>query len=355
MFCPFRPDLRALHGEPALYLLDQRLLPEEERWIAATGAEEVAVAIETLAVRGAPAIGCVAAWGVALAAATAASAAAADAARAAIARLARTRPTAVDLFAALAAMEEALGTALSLRADVQARLEAAAAAWTAADLAACRQLAEHGAALVPAGAGILTHCNAGALATSGWGTALGVVRTAHAQGKAPRVYADETRPVLQGARLTAWELARAGISVEVLCDGAAAWLMARGEVRLAIVGADRIVANGDFANKIGTYALAIACRHHGIPLYVAAPTSTLDPTLTSGAQIPIEERAAQEVALLGDRYVVPAGVGVRNPAFDVTPGELVTAFITESGVFSAAAVASATRHPAARRSHHSAP
>jgi methylthioribose-1-phosphate isomerase len=194
-------------------------------------------------------------------------------------------------------------------------------------------MGDHGAALVPAGARILTHCNAGALATAGYGTALGVVRSAHAQGKVALVWVDETRPVLQGSRLTAWECVRDGIPHRLIADDAAAAVMARGQVDLVVTGADRIAANGDTANKIGTYALAVLARHHGVPFYVAAPFSTIDPALASGREIPIEERDAAEVRGFGLRQTAPAASPVYNPAFDVTPAELISAIVTERGVF----------------------
>jgi methylthioribose-1-phosphate isomerase len=317
-----------------LVLLDQRLLPGRElervygRW------EDVADAIRTLAVRGAPAIGVAAAFGLVLAARTS-SATTVDALLAdlEVARkgLAATRPTAVNLFWALDRMGR---TAEGLRdrplPEVRARQ-----AILDEDLAANRALGEHGAALVPARARILTHCNAGALATAGYGTALGVVRSAQAQGKVALVWVDETRPVMQGSRLTAWECVRDGIPHRLIADVAAASLMSRGQVDLVVTGADRIAANGDTANKIGTYALAVLARHHGVPFYVAAPFSTIDPALPAGAQIPIEERDAAEVRRVGSQATAPEASPVFNPAFDVTPAELITAIITERGVFRA--------------------
>jgi methylthioribose-1-phosphate isomerase len=217
--------------------------------------------------------------------------------------------------------------------EVRRALEAEAQAILDEDLAANRAMGDHGAALVPAGARILTHCNAGALATAGYGTALGVVRAAHAQGRVALVWVDETRPVMQGSRLTAWECVRDGIPHRLIADVAAASVMARGEVDLVVTGADRIAANGDTANKIGTYGLAVLARHHGVPFYVAAPLSTIDPALPSGADIPIEERDAGEVRGIAGRPTAPAASPVYNPAFDVTPAELITAIITERGVF----------------------
>jgi methylthioribose-1-phosphate isomerase len=322
-----------------LVMLDQRRLPGEEiereyqRW------EDVADAIRTLVVRGAPAIGVTAAFGVVLAArqsgATTFDGLLADL-ETAIKGLGATRPTAVNLFWALERMRR---TVLECRrqplADVRARLAAEAQAILDEDLAANRAMGEHGATLVPTNARILTHCNAGALATAGYGTALGVIRSAHAQGKVALVWVDETRPVMQGSRLTAWECVRDGIPHRLVADVVAASLMARGEVSLVITGADRIAANGDTANKIGTYALAVLARHHGVPFYVAAPSSTIDPSLPSGREIPIEERDASEVRRVGGQPTAPEASPVYNPAFDVTPAALIDAIITERGVFRA--------------------
>jgi methylthioribose-1-phosphate isomerase len=218
-------------------------------------------------------------------------------------------------------------------AEARAGLAAEAQAILAEDLAANRALGDHGATLVPDNARILTHCNAGALATAGYGTALGVVRSAHARGKLSLLWVDETRPVMQGSRLTAWECVREGIPHRLIADVAAASVMARGDVDLIVTGADRIAANGDTANKIGTYALAVLARHHGVPFYIAAPFSTIDPTLASGAEIPIEERDAHEVRRVGPQATAPESSPVYNPAFDVTPAELIAAIITERGVF----------------------
>jgi methylthioribose-1-phosphate isomerase len=319
-----------------LVLLDQRLLPGQElervygRW------DDVADAIRTLAVRGAPAIGVAAAFGVVLAA-RASTATTFDALMAdlevALKGLAATRPTAVNLFWALDRMRRTVEVAHDRPLDeVRARLLKEAQAILDEDLAANRALGDHGAALVPARARILTHCNAGALATAGYGTALGVVRSAHAQGKVALLWVDETRPVMQGSRLTAWECVRDGIPHRLIADVAAASVMARGEVDLVVTGADRIAANGDTANKIGTYALAVLARHHGVPFYVAAPSSTIDPTLPSGAHIPIEERDAGEVRRVGAQATAPDGSPVFNPAFDVTPATLISAIVTERGV-----------------------
>jgi len=306
----------------AVRLLDQRLLPGEETWLALGSAEAVVDAIKTLAVRGAPAIGVAAAYALACEARRGASGAAlAGAAE----RLVGARPTAVNLAWAVRRMAARF-------ADGAAALLREAHAIRDEDEAACRRIGALGAALVPQGARILTHCNAGALATAGYGTALGVVRAAFEAGKSVAVFADETRPFLQGARLTAWELHRDGIPVTLLTDGMGGWLMRRGEIACVVVGADRIAANGDVANKIGTYSLAVLAGHHGIPFYVAAPWSTVDLATATGEDIPIEERESDEVVTLAGRRIAPVGVRARYPAFDVTPASLVTAIITERGV-----------------------
>jgi len=320
-----------------LLLLDQTRLPREELTREYTRWEDVADAIRTLVVRGAPAIGVTAAFGVALAArqsaATTFDGLLADL-ETAIKGLAATRPTAVNLFWALDRMRTTLVGARTSSADaIRARLVAEAQAILDEDLAANRAMGDHGATLVPAGARILTHCNAGALATAGYGTALGVIRSAHAQGRVALVWVDETRPVMQGSRLTAWECVHDGIPHRLVADVVAASLMARGQVDLVVTGADRIAANGDTANKIGTYALAVLAKHHGVPFYVAAPSSTIDPSLSSGAGIPIEERDAAEVRRVGSQPTAPETSPVFNPAFDVTPATLISAIITERGVF----------------------
>ena len=318
-------------------LLDQRRLPTDEVYLECQTWEEVAEAIRSLAVRGAPAIGVTAAFGVALAAlasrATRAEALLADL-EVAIAGLAATRPTAVNLFWALGRMRECARDHAALPvAALRERLVAEAETILEEDIAANRRLGTYGATLVPEGARILTHCNAGGLATAGYGTALGVVRGAVEAGKRPFVWVDETRPVLQGARLTAWELAKEGIPHTVIADVAAASLMARSEIDLVVVGADRITANGDTANKIGTYGLAVLAQAHGLLFYVAAPFSTIDASLPDGSGIPIEERDAREVQEIAGRRIVPATSPARNPAFDVTPARLITAIVTERGVF----------------------
>ncbi|KAB2926162.1 MAG: S-methyl-5-thioribose-1-phosphate isomerase [Candidatus Contendobacter sp.] len=318
--------------EDALELLDQRRLPGAIIYRRLTDAAEVAKAIQDMVVRGAPAIGIAAAYGVVLAARARhvehphhwRERIAAD-----LARLAAARPTAVNLVWALRRME---GVIAETDGDPVERLLAEARAIHAEDIAANRRMGELGAALLGARGAVLTHCNAGALATGGYGTALGVIRRGYEQGLIERVYADETRPWLQGARLTAWELAQDGIPVTLLADGAAAALMQRGRVRWVIVGADRIAANGDVANKIGTYGLAVAARYHGVRLMVVAPTSTVDMRIASGAEIPIEQRAAEELLTFGGQPVAAAGTEVWNPSFDVTPAALVDALVTERGV-----------------------
>jgi methylthioribose-1-phosphate isomerase len=312
-----------------LVLLDQRQLPASVAWLSCHTAEDVALAIEQLAVRGAPAIGIAAAYGVALA-----SRQGRRFARHSIERLARTRPTAVNLFWALRRMERVLENFPEGEPDesLEAVLIEEATAIHSEDIEINRTIGKYGQELLPSNATVLTHCNAGALATGGYGTALGIVRAAREAGKTVRVLADETRPVLQGARLTAWELSEEGFDVTVLCDSMAGPAMQRLGVDAVITGADRVAANGDTANKIGTYALAILARYHGIPFYVAAPLSTLDPATPSGKDIPIEERSSEEVLAFQGLPSAPIGAKAWNPAFDVTPAELITAIITERGV-----------------------
>ncbi|HET6582354.1 MAG TPA: S-methyl-5-thioribose-1-phosphate isomerase [Nannocystaceae bacterium] len=331
-----RPFVLGVDGR-VLRVLDQRRLPSEEVWLELADVESVAHAIESLAVRGAPAIGCVAALGLAVAARGFSDDAQVlrEQIAGALERLARTRPTAVNLFVALGQIAAALAEAppSASATELRERVRATAMRHAEHDLQACLAMAELGAPLLPDRGTILTPCNAGALATAGYGTALGVIRRAHALGKGIRVLADETRPVLQGARLTAWELERDGIPVTVIADGMAGALMATGEIAAAIVGADRIARNGDVANKIGTYSIAVLCKHHGIPFYVAAPWTTIDRDIATGADIPIEERDGDEIRRHGGITLTPLGIPVRNPAFDVTPAALVTAIITERGVF----------------------
>ncbi|HZZ84181.1 MAG TPA: S-methyl-5-thioribose-1-phosphate isomerase [Anaeromyxobacteraceae bacterium] len=318
---PLRPVLYDDAGD-RVRLLDQRRLPAAEEWLELTTAEEVADAIRTLAVRGAPAIGVAAAYGLAVEARRGASA---ERLRAAATLLAGARPTAVNLAWAVRRMSRLLDQG-------PAALLAEAHAIRDEDEASCRRIGALGAPLIPRGARVLTHCNAGALATAGYGTALGLVRAAVEAGNPIAVFADETRPFFQGARLTAWELQRDGIPVTVLTDGMAGWLMQRGEISCVVVGSDRIAANGDVCNKIGTYGLAVLARHHGLPFYVAAPWSTVDLATATGADIPIEERGADEVVRINGALIAPEGVPARYPAFDVTPAALVTAIVTERGV-----------------------
>ncbi len=304
----------------SLQMLDQRLLPQREVWLELKSWPEVAEAIRDMAVRGAPAIGVAAGYGMALAAL------AGEDLNEAAQGLVATRPTAVNL-------KWAIDRILALQTDDPARIEQEAHAIEAEDLAMNQAIGRHGASLIEPGWGILTICNTGGLATAGHGTALGIIRTAHAEGKGIHVYSCETRPRQQGLRLTAWELLQDGIPFHSIADGAVAALLAQGKVRCAIAGADRIAANGDTANKIGTYALAVQCRHFGVPFSIAAPSSTLDPTLETGAEIPIEERAAEELTHIEGVAVAPEGCPVWNPAFDVTPADLISAIVTERGIF----------------------
>jgi methylthioribose-1-phosphate isomerase len=319
-------------------LLDQRKLPLEAVYVTCKTAEEAAEAIRAMVVRGAPAIGVTAAFGVALAASSAQrlDPGALDL-RIAEARkaLAAARPTAVNLFWALDRMAAAACSARAAgagNAELAAALEQEAQAIHDEDLAACRAIGGHGATLVPERATVLTHCNAGGLATSGYGTALGVIRGAIEAGKKVRVLANETRPLLQGARLTAWELMEDGIETVLIADNSAGSLMHHGHVDLVVVGADRIAGNGDVANKIGTYSVAVLAKENGVPFYVAAPLSTIDLACPDGDRIPIEERNPLEVTTLFGTCIAPNGVGVLNPAFDVTPARYVTAIVTERGV-----------------------
>jgi len=303
----------------ALFLLDQRLLPREEKWVACRSASDVADAIRTMVVRGAPAIGVSAAYGMALAAK-----AGEDLDRAGD-ELKRARPTAVNLAWAVDRMLRHRG----------GDLVAAAEAINREDVESCMAIGRHGAALLGAQATVLTHCNAGALATAGYGTALGVIRAAVESGKRIAVFADETRPYLQGARLTAWELQQDQIDVTLITDNMSGHFFKEGTFDAVVVGADRIAANGDTANKIGTYTVAVLANAHGVPFYVAAPVSTIDPNCPTGAEIPIEERSAEEVVDIFGARVAPEGIHVRHPAFDVTPARLITAIITERGVLRA--------------------
>ena len=302
-------------------MLDQRLLPHEEVWTAYDTVEDVARSIRDMEVRGAPAIGCAAAFGAALAMRQRPSVLQL---REYFRMLRDTRPTAVNLAAALHRMSNAIAAGRDTAVEAQAL-------WLE-DLNACRAIGENGAALLPDQGTVLTHCNAGALATAGYGTALGVIRGAVAAGKKINVLCDETRPFMQGARLTSWELTQDGIEAEVIVDGAAAHFLSRGAIAAVVVGADRIASNGDCCNKIGTLGVAAAAFAFGVPFYVAAPTTTLDPRTATGTAIPIEDRAAEEITMVGGRRITPEGVGVRNPVFDVTPHRFVTAIVTEAGV-----------------------
>jgi methylthioribose-1-phosphate isomerase len=312
----------------ALLVLDQRLLPAEERWLRCDSPAEVAECISTLAVRGAPAIGICGAFGVVLAADQLGESATAARLTETAAAVRAARPTAVNL---AWAVDRVLGAARSApdAAALRTAVEAEALAILDEDREACRLIGEHGRAELSHASCLLTLCNTGRLATGGWGTALGVVYAKAAAGEPVEVFACETRPLLQGARLTAWELQGAGIPVTVLTEGAAAALLARGGIDAVIVGADRVVANGDAANKIGTYGLAVAAPHHGVPFYVAVPRSTLDPATGQGADIDIEQRAGSEVRIAAG---LPDDVAVWNPAFDVTPAALITAIISDAGV-----------------------
>jgi methylthioribose-1-phosphate isomerase len=307
--------------------LDQTLLPNEERWIETDDYRVIAEAIRRLQVRGAPLIGIAGAYGLALAAA------ACEDIEAAAADLRSTRPTAVNLSWALDRCLRAVD-GLTGADSVRSRLATEAMAIHEEDIAANHRIGEHGRALLRDTKAVLTHCNAGALATGGYGTALGIIRAAHADGRLQHVYVDETRPLLQGARLTAWELERDGVPSIVIVDGAAGSYMRRGEIDAIITGADRIAANGDVANKIGTYSLAVLANENKIPFYVAAPTSTIDLSLSSGEDIPIEQRSPDELTRLGSLRLIPErrDVLAENPAFDVTPNRYVTAIITENGV-----------------------
>jgi methylthioribose-1-phosphate isomerase len=322
-----------------IVMVDQRKLPAAEVYVTCKSVNDVAKAIKTMVIRGAPAIGVSAAMGLALGAARS-KATGTKQFTTEFQRncdlLAATRPTAVNLFWAIERMKRTFSAgalAGESVAQLQARLRTEADRIHDEDVASCRAIGAHGAALVPQEASILTHCNAGALATAGYGTALGVIRGAVEAGRKVRVLADETRPFLQGARLTAWELVKDGIDTTVITDNTAGALMRAGEVDLVVVGADRIAANGDTANKIGTYAVAVLAREHGIPFYVAAPSSSIDLSTSDGDAIPIEERDRREVTHVGSNQLAPDGAHVRNPSFDVTPHKYITAIITERGVF----------------------
>jgi methylthioribose-1-phosphate isomerase len=324
--------LRPLYWDSGkLKLLDQRLLPQKEVWLEIETPAQVASAIRDMAVRGAPAIGAAAAFGMALA--LKGSGARNEKFERAAREIRSARPTARDLFAAVERMEQVFrGEPNATDRQLEERLIQEARALSEEGIEACRAIGRFGAELLLPDCTVLTHCNAGALATSGYGTALGIVRGAVEAGKKIRVLAGETRPFLQGARLTAWELQRDGIPVEIITDSMAGHFLSRGEISAVLVGADRIARNGDTANKIGTYSLAVLARENGVPFYVAAPSTTLDFSIADGAGIPIEERSPGEVTSIAGVALAPAGVSARHPAFDVTPARLITAIITEKGI-----------------------
>ncbi|GBE14408.1 MAG TPA: S-methyl-5-thioribose-1-phosphate isomerase [Proteobacteria bacterium] len=333
------PEIRPIRWDAErklLMLLDQTKLPLEETYVEYADPAAVAEAISSLVVRGAPAIGCATAFGLVMAASGYSGTDPAELqarVRAAASKLASSRPTAVNLFWAIERMERVMSEAKNPDCSrVRDALEAEAMAIFREDLTACRRIGDLGARLVPEKARILTHCNAGALATAGYGTALGIIRSAVRDGKVAMVWVDETRPVLQGARLTAWEMMEDKIPATLITDSMAGSLMAAGRVDLVVVGADRIAANGDVANKIGTYSLAVLAHYHRIPFVVAAPMSTVDLSIISGGAIPIEERPLAEVAGYGNLSWAPDGIAVFNPSFDVTPANLITAIVTERGI-----------------------
>jgi methylthioribose-1-phosphate isomerase len=325
----------------AVVMIDQRKLPAQEIYVRCKTAPEVARAIKTMVIRGAPAIGVAAAMGIALgmrkSTATGTQKFAVDFHKT-CELMSATRPTAVNLFWAIERMKRSFGAAARAGESVEQikdRLDGESQAIHDEDIASCRAMGAFGAAVVPSDARVLTHCNAGALATAGYGTALGVIRGAVEQGKRVVVFADETRPFLQGARLTAWELIRDGIETTIITDNMSGALMQQGKVDLVVVGADRIAANGDTANKIGTYTVAVLAREHTIPFYVAAPLSTIDLDTPDGEHIPIEERNAREVTHVGSSQIAPVGALIWNPAFDVTPHRFIAGIITERGIFRA--------------------
>ena len=327
-------------------MVDQRKLPAHEVYVELRTAREVARAIEKMVIRGAPAIGIAAAMGLALGVikskAKGSSTLAAEFYKLCD-MLAETRPTAVNLFWAIDRMKRVFSEAARAGkspAEIRETVVAEAHRIHDEDVESCKAMGAYGASVLPAEGRVLTHCNAGALATGGYGTALGVIRAAVAEGKRIAVYADETRPFLQGARLTAWELLRDGIDTTVITDGMAGPLLRSGTIDVVVVGADRVAANGDVANKIGTYTVAVLANEHDVPFYVAAPTSTIDLATTDGSGIPIEERSPREVTHLGSSRVAPEGAGVWNPAFDVTPNRLIAGIITERGICRAPYIAS---------------
>ena len=327
--------------DDTIVMIDQRKLPAQELYVRCRTAQEVAKAIRTMVIRGAPAIGVAAAMGLALGMRRSTAKGTKQFAvefQKACDMMAATRPTAVNLFWAIDRMKQTFSEgalAGESTAELSARLDREARAIHDEDVANCRTMGQFGATLVQDGARVLTHCNAGALATAGYGSALGVIRAAVEQGKHIAVFADETRPFLQGARLTAWELVRDGINTTVITESMAGPLMRSGEIDIVVVGADRIAANGDTANKIGTYTVAVLAREHKIPFFVAAPLSTIDLATPDGEHIPIEERDQREVSHLGASRLTPIGAKIRNPAFDITPHRYITGIITERGVFMA--------------------
>lgn len=324
--------------DDVIVMVDQRKLPGQEIYVRCRTVQEVAKAIRTMIIRGAPAIGVAAAMGIALGVARSKANGTTQLAvefQKMCDLMGATRPTAVNLFWAITRMKRAFAEGAQAGEspeELAARLQREARAIHDEDVASCRAMGAHGAAVVPDPARVLTHCNAGALATAGYGSALGVVRAAVEMGKKVAVIADETRPFLQGARLTAWELVRDGIETTVITESMAGPLMRQGQIDIVIVGADRIAANGDVANKIGTYTVAVLAREHSIPFYVAAPVSTIDLATPDGAQIPIEERDQREVSHIGSSRLTPEGARIRNPAFDVTPHRFITGIITERGI-----------------------
>jgi methylthioribose-1-phosphate isomerase len=316
--------------------LDQTKLPTEEVYVTCKTHEQVADVIRNMVVRGAPAIGVAAAMGIALAVKNSEAETVADLKKdfdQACEMIGKTRPTAVNLFWAIRRMQQKLERArIQPLNQIKQTLVDEAKRMHAEDIATNQAMGRHGATLMPATGGVLTHCNAGALATAGYGTALGVIRAAVEQGKKIHVYADETRPFLQGSRLTAWELMKDGIPTTVISDNMAGAMMKQGKIGAIVVGADRIAANGDVANKIGTYTVAVLAKEHGIPFYVAAPFSTVDLETSDGSKIPIEQRNSREVSHIAGKQMVPDGVEIENPAFDVTPAKYVNAIITERGI-----------------------
>ena len=324
--------------DDVIVMVDQRKLPGQEIYVRCRTAPEVAKAIRTMVIRGAPAIGVAAAMGIAVGMRRSSAKGTRDFAvefQKTCDLMAATRPTAVNLFWAIDRMKRVFAEGAQSGespAEILSRLDREAQAIHDEDVANCRAMGGHGAAMVPDGARVLTHCNAGALATAGYGSALGVIRAAVEQGKKIAVFADETRPFLQGARLTAWELVRDGINTTVITESMAGPLMRQGEIDIVVVGADRIAANGDTANKVGTYTVAVLAHEHRIPFYVAAPLSTIDLSTPDGDHIPIEERDQREVSHLGSSRLTPEGAHIRNPAFDVTPHRYITGIITERGI-----------------------